>query len=54
MQLIEEEFAAIRTEVGDSEFMNGSWKKARSLFEQVALAPDFVDFLTIPAYEFID
>jgi malate synthase len=24
---------------------------ARSLFEQVALADDFVDFLTVPAYE---
>ena len=54
LQLIEEEFAAIRTEVGDPAFINGSWKTARSLFEQVALAPDFVDFLTIPAYEFID
>jgi len=54
LQLIEEEIAAIHTEVGDSAFINGSWKTARSLFEQVALAPDFVDFLTIPAYEFID
>jgi malate synthase len=27
---------------------------ARRLFEQVALADDFVDFLTLPAYELID
>ena len=53
-QLIEEEFAAIRAEVGDSEFMDGSWNTARSLFDQVALTSDFEDFLTIPAYEFID
>jgi malate synthase len=28
--------------------------QARELFEQVALADDFVDFLTLPAYELID
>jgi malate synthase len=27
--------------------------QARSLFERVALADDFVDFLTVPAYEAI-
>jgi malate synthase len=27
---------------------------ARTLFEQVALAEDFPDFLTLPAYELID
>ena len=27
---------------------------ARQLFEQVALADDFADFLTLPAYELID
>ncbi len=28
--------------------------QARELFEQVALADDFVDFLTLPAYQLID
>jgi malate synthase len=27
---------------------------ARTLFAQVALAPDFADFLTIPAYDLLD
>src|SRR5262249_34962003 len=27
---------------------------ARELFERVALAPEFVDFFTVPAYELID
>ena len=27
---------------------------ARRLFEQVALAEDFPDFLTLPAYELVD
>jgi malate synthase len=30
------------------------YKSAASLFEQVALADDFVEFLTIPAYAQID
>jgi malate synthase len=27
---------------------------ARRIFEQVALADDFVDFLTLPAYQLLD
>ena len=29
------------------------YKAARDLFERVALADDFADFLTVPAYELI-
>ena len=32
----------------------GRFAEARALFEQVALGDDFVEFLTIPAYEHID
>jgi malate synthase len=28
--------------------------EARRVFEQVALAEEFVDFLTLPAYELLD
>jgi malate synthase len=44
--------------LGDEELAgfadNGRFKDARELFEQVALADEFVDFLTLPAYEMID
>jgi malate synthase len=30
------------------------FKEARQLFEQVALAEPFTEFLTLPAYEHID
>ena len=33
---------------------NGKWDDARRVFEQVALADDFVDFLTLPAYDLLD
>jgi malate synthase len=32
----------------------GRWEDARSVFDKVALAEDFVEFLTLPAYEHID
>ena len=53
-QIIEEELTAIADELGESQFREGSWSKAERLFRQVALAPDFEDFLTIPAYEFLN
>ena len=31
----------------------GCWSEARTIFEQVALADDFVDFLTLPAYDVV-
>jgi malate synthase len=32
----------------------GGWDQARALFDQVALGEEFVDFLTLPAYEYLD
>jgi malate synthase len=46
-----EEFATIRDELGDPD---GHYTQARELFELVALDDDYVDFLTIAAYELID
>jgi malate synthase len=37
-----------------SEAGDGRWEEARELFERVALADDFEEFLTLPAYEYID
>jgi malate synthase len=49
-RVIEEEVASILTATGDIERLDD----ARRLFEQVALADEFPDFLTLPAYELID
>jgi malate synthase len=32
----------------------GRFADARELFERVSLADDFVEFLTLPAYDYID
>ena len=50
-QVEDEELEKIRAAVGDEVFQAGRYAEARELFEQVALADDFVEFLTLPAYE---
>ncbi|HVD10878.1 MAG TPA: hypothetical protein VNB88_09580, partial [Gaiellaceae bacterium] len=51
--LVEEELEKIRAEVGNDEWFHSEGRptESRSLFEQVALADEFVEFLTLPAYE---
>ncbi len=53
-RVADEELARIRELVGDDAYERGRFAEARTVFEQVALADDFPDFLTIPAYELID
>jgi malate synthase len=48
--IADEELASIRDEIGDAIYQDGQWQEARRLFEQVALADEFEEFLTIPAY----
>ena len=50
-RLIEEEMAAIRERVGDEAFEKGRWGDARDLFTEMALADEYPEFLTLPAYE---
>ena len=49
--VIDEELARLRAEFGDEVFERSRADEARELFEQVALGDEFVEFLTIPAYE---
>jgi malate synthase len=50
----DEELAHIRSTVGDEAYEYGRFAGARELFERVALAAEYADFLTIPAYDLID
>jgi len=49
-RMIGEELAAIRTQYGDA-FDPARFDQATALFTEVALADDYAEFLTIPAYE---
>jgi malate synthase len=54
-QTATEELEKIREQVGDEFFYTeGRPEQSRGLFEQVALSEQFIDFLTIPAYEYLD
>ncbi|GAA3334937.1 malate synthase A [Amorphoplanes nipponensis] len=50
----DEELAKIREALGDQAWAAGRFDDARKLFERVALADDFAEFLTTAAYDSID
>ncbi len=55
--LATDELEKIRAEIGDDEWFEreGRPRESRALFEQVALSGDeFLEFLTLPAYELLD
>jgi malate synthase len=53
-EVLDEEMAAIRAEVGDDVWEKGRPEETRRIFEQVALGEEFPEFLTLPAYELLD
>jgi malate synthase len=53
-EILDEETARIRSEVGEEVWRAGRPEETRELFERVALGEDFPEFLTLPAYELID
>ena len=53
-RIVGEELDKIKDAVGEQTFEKGRWQEARDVFESVALADDYVEFLTLPAYELID
>jgi malate synthase len=53
-KLEDEELAKIRETLGEQAWAGSRFDDARKLFERVALADDFADFLTTAAYDSID
>ena len=49
-RILDEETAKIRDELGAQAYGHSRFEEARQIFDQVALADDFPDFLTLPAY----
>jgi malate synthase len=50
----DEELDRIRQAIGHDDYAGGRFEDARGIFEKVALEGDFVEFLTIPAYQLLD
>jgi malate synthase len=53
-QVLDEETAKIRAEVGDETWQAGHPDETRAIFERVALSEELVEFLTLEAYEYLD
>jgi malate synthase len=53
-QILEEEMARIRAAVGEETWRAGRPAETREIFERVALSSELIEFLTIPAYKFLD
>jgi malate synthase len=53
-QVLDEETAKVRESVGEETWQAGRPVETREIFDRVALAPELIEFLTIPAYEYLD
>jgi malate synthase len=53
-RIVHEELDRIRESVGEEVYAESRAKEAQALFEEVALEEGFVEFLTFPAYDYID
>ncbi len=52
-QTLDEETEKIRQSVGEDVWRGGRPAETREIFERVALAPELIEFLTIPAYSYL-
>jgi len=53
-QFLEDEMNVIREEIGAERFENGKFDIARKLFDEMIRDEDFIEFLTLPAYDYLD
>jgi malate synthase len=53
-EILDEETGKIREAVGEETWRAGRPAETREIFEQTALSPELVEFLTLPAYEYLD
>ena len=51
--LVAEEVDRIHVEIGDRRYTQGRFDDARAIFERISTAPEFMEFLTLPAYDIL-
>jgi malate synthase len=52
-QLVPQELEKVRQILGEQQYGAGNYQEAATMFEQLTLDETFVDFLTLPAYDYI-
>jgi malate synthase len=53
-EVIEEELQSLHETFGDEIYDKSRADDARAIFEQVALGDEFIEFLTLPAYDYLE
>ncbi|MDT0442164.1 malate synthase A [Streptomyces johnsoniae] len=53
-QVAADQLLAIRDELGEDAFVAGGWQRAFDLLMRLSLEEEYVDFLTLPAYDMLD
>jgi malate synthase len=53
-EVIDEELQSLRENFGDEIYDKSRADDARAIFEQVALGDEFIEFLTLPAYDYLE
>jgi malate synthase len=51
--LVPQELEKVRQLLGDKGFATGKYPEGARMFEELTLAEDFVEFLTLPAYDYL-
>jgi len=52
-ELLPQELKRVREILGDKSYAAGKYEEGARMFEELTLAEDFVEFLTLPAYDYI-
>jgi len=52
-EFVPQELAKVRDMLGEKGYAAGKYEEGAKMFEQLTLADEFVEFLTLPAYEYI-
>jgi malate synthase len=53
-QLIPQELANIRKQLGEQQWQSGSYERAAQVFDRLSTSAEFAEFLTLPLYEQLD
>jgi malate synthase len=53
-ELLPQELAAIRMRLGEAQWAAGKYQEAAAMFDKLTTADQFVEFLTLPGYDFIE
>ena len=52
-ELVPQELAKVREMLGEKGYAAGKYPEGAKMFEELTLAEDFVEFLTLPAYDYV-